>query len=268
MTDALHHFLLVVEAGSFTTAARRAHLTQPALSASIQRLEEQLDARLLDRLPRGARPTAAGEALLPHARAALASVEAGRRAVAEVMGLRAGQVTVGGGATACTTLLPPLLTAFHARYPGVRLRVRELLTPDVPRAVAEGELDLGVAEGLGDPFVHDEIILVGAPGLRQPAPFVSFVAGSSLRRLLAQHFPEAEIAMELASIASVKGLVRAGMGQALLSRAACRDDLALGTLVELPDKRTPIPRDLGLVCAGVERLSPAAAELRRWVLSG
>lgn len=266
MTDELQHFLLVVAHGSFTVAARHAHLAQPSLSASIARLEEAMGARILERLPRGARPTAAGEALIPHARATLAGLEAGRRAVAEIEGLRAGSVTVGGGATACTYLLPPILTAFRASHPGIVLRVREILSPDVGLAVAEGELDLGIAEDAGEPWLDDDLILVGAPGLSLPAPFVTFVRGASLRARLERSFPEAEIAMELGSIASVKGLVRAGMGLSLLSRVACRDDLQHGALVEIPDPRTPLRRRLGLVHAGIDRLSPAARALRLAIL--
>lgn len=268
MNDELRHLLLVVSEGTFTEAARRAHLTQPALSASIRRLEEAVGARLLHRLPRGAALTAAGEAFLPHARAAVGAWEAGRRAVAEVEGLAAGQVTVGGGATACTYLLPPILTAFKARYPRIALRVREVFTPRVSESVAAGEFDLGVAVDEGEPWRTDALILVAAPGLPLPAPFVTFARGSSVRAALEASFPEAEIAIELGSIASVKGMARAGMGVALLSRAACTDDLSHGTLVEVPDPRTPMPRRMGLVHLGLERLSPAARELREMILGG
>src|SRR6476646_6828458 len=107
MMDELGHFLLVVELGTWTAASRRAHLSQPALTASIHRLEAAFGARLLHRGPSGAVLTAAGQALLPWARQALASVERGRRAVAEVEGLRAGEVHLAAGSTACAVFLPP-----------------------------------------------------------------------------------------------------------------------------------------------------------------
>ncbi|MCB9763630.1 MAG: LysR family transcriptional regulator [Alphaproteobacteria bacterium] len=265
--DSLHHFVLVVEEGSFTAAAHRAHLTQPTISASLRRLEEQLGARLLVRLPRGAVPTAAGEALLPHARAALAAVEAGTRAVAEVEGLRAGRVTIGGGATACTALLPPVLAAFRARFPEIELRVREVFTPRVPEAVAAGQLDLGIVQGQGEPWLEDPLILVAAPGTPADAPFVTFATGTSFRATVERHFPERPIAMELGSIGAVKGMVQAGMGVALLSRASCHAELETGALVALCDKRTPVIRQLGLLHPGMERLSPAARALRGMVLA-
>lgn len=270
--DSLHHLLLIEAHGSFTAAARAAHLTQPALTASIQRLEEAVGARLLHRHARGATLTAAGEALLPHARAALAAVEAARQAVAEVEGLSRGRVRIGGGSTACTYLLPPVLAAFHQAHPAVDLRLREMLTPDIPAAVEAGELDLGVATAPtpGEPWREDTMTLVASPSLAgrlilplaPGSPALTFAPGSSLRALLDRHLPDLEIVVELGSIAAVKGHARAGLGVALLSRVAVETDLSLGRLVEVPDPRVPPPRQLVLVHNGEERLSPAARALR------
>ena len=270
MHDELRHFLLICEHGTFTEAARHAHLAQPSLSASIRRLEDQVGARLLHRKPRGAVPTAAGQALIPHARAALAAVESGIRAVAEVEGLQAGEVRLGGGATACTYVLPPLLAAFQARHPNLRIRLRETMTPEVHEQVFHGDLDLGVGMGGGKPWRVDELIVVAAPDKAAPvqagSPFVAFTSGAATRETLDRHFPEVELVAELASIASVKGFCRAGIGFALLSRDAVRNDLDLGTLVEVPDARTPIARQMVLHHEGEDRLSPAGRALRAFLM--
>src|SRR5690606_12085457 len=144
MFDALHHLLLIVEHGTFTEAARHAHLSQPALSASIARLEADLGVALLDRGRHGARLTAAGAALLPHARAALAAVEDGRNAVAEVVGLRRGEVAIGTGATVATYLLPPLLAAFRQQHPDITIAVREQPSAEIGDALERGEIDLAI----------------------------------------------------------------------------------------------------------------------------
>lgn len=269
MLEELRHLLLIATHGTFTEAARQAHLSQPALSASVARLEAEMGAKLLHRGAGGTRLTAAGEALLPRARAALAAVEEGKRAVAEVMGLAAGEVRIGAGATICTFYLPPILASFRRAHPGVVLKLRELITGDVAHGLEAGELDLGlVAARLenGEPWRRDELILVGARGVKDDAPFVTFPPGSSTRELLARHFPSARVVMELSGIAAVLAFVRAGVGVALVSRAAVATDLARRSLVEVRHPRTPIVRELSLVHRGVDRLSPAAAALRARLL--
>lgn len=268
MHDELRHFLLVLEHGTLTAAARQAHLSQPALTASIQRLEAAFEAKLLHRGRRGAEPTAAGRALLPHARAALTAVRDGRRAVAEVMGLEGGEVRLGGGATACTYLLPDALARFRARHPRVRLSLREGYPDGLRAELRAGALDMAVVTGEGgETWMHDALILVAAPGVEPAgAPFVTLRSGSSTRALLERHFPEARVSMELGGISAVKGNVRAGIGVALISRAAVRYDLEVGRLVRVPHPATPIRRRVALLHRGLERLSPAAAALREMLM--
>lgn len=282
MLDGLRHFLLITEHGTFTRAARRAHLSQPALSASIQKLEDDLGAKVFYRGRTGAALTAAGEALMPHARAALSAVDDARRAVAEIQGLRSGEVRLGAGATACTYLLPTALAAFRATHPGVRFLLREATTGQVLDGLEAGELDLGVVtHPAGELWHTDELIFIAAPDTaaaraRAPkraadlpgggAPFVTFTKGATTRETLDRLFPSASIVMELGSIAAVKGNVRAGIGIALVSRAAVETDLERGDLVELPHPASPIARPLHLVHRGVFRLPPAAAALRTLLL--
>jgi DNA-binding transcriptional LysR family regulator len=284
--EPLRHFTLVAQHGTFTAAARHAHVTQPALTASVQRLEAQMGAKLLVR-GAGARArttlTAAGEALLPRARAALAAVDEGRRAVAEITGLAAGSVRLGAGATVCTYYLPRTLARFRERHPAVSILLREAPPEDLLDALEAGELDLvvlaRVREGRGrrgftesplpsalglEKWLDDELVLVGAPGVDpKTAPLVTFARGATTRTLVERHFPGVPIAMELGSIAAIKGNTRAGVGVALVSRRAAQRDFAAGQLVEVPSERTPLVRPLYLVHRGRDRLPPAAAELLR-----
>lgn len=271
--DALHHFLLIVEHGTFTAAAKQAHLSQPALTASIHKLEADLGASLLVRDRSGARPTAAGDALLPHARAAIAAMEDGRRSVAEVMGLATGEVRLGASATACTYVATPHLAAFRRAHPRLMIRVRESIASDVMAGLERGDLDLGLVTVSAElsrqhPLIEsklwhrDEMVVVAPPGLDpRGAPFVTFLPGATSREMLDRHFPEAEIAMELGSIASVKSNVRAGVGVALVSRAAVAVDVGAGRLVLVRDARTPIARRMHLCRHRKRPLSPAAAAL-------
>lgn len=285
MLDELRHFLRIHEHGTFTKAAKRAHVSQPALTAAIQRLEESMGARLFERGRGGARLTAAGEALLPHARAVLSSIDDGRRAVAEVLALRSGEVRIGAGATSCTYLLPPLLAEFHAAHPGLRLVLRELTTAEALDAVEAGELDLAVvAEVDGvreratltrEPWREDTMVMVAAPSLAatlrgdpagvERAPVVAFSRGTT-RILLDRHFPVGERVMELGSLAAIKGNARAGIGVALLSRSALDRDLQLGALELVEHPILPLHYALALVHRGAARLPPAAAALRNALL--
>lgn len=270
----LRHFLLIEAHGTFTRAAKEAHLSQPALTASIRRLEDRCGARVFDRGRKGASLTAEGQALLPRARAAIAAFEDGMRAVAEVSRLETGRVCLGAGATVSTYLLPPILAAFAAEHPGVRYELRESTTADSLVAVEKGDLDLAiVADGPGEPWRTDELILIRGPGdspdaSPSGAPFVTLGADTTTRAHLDRAFPEADIVMELNSIAAVKGNVRAGVGIALLSRTAVEGDLARGDLITVADPRVPIRREFRLAHRGIDRLPPATAALRRLLLGG
>jgi DNA-binding transcriptional LysR family regulator len=270
MIEELRGFLLVVEHGTVTRAARYAHLSQPALSASLARLESYFGTRLLHRGRSGATPTAAGTALVPRARAVLAALGDARRAVSEIEGLAAGEVRIGASGTAATYLLPPVLAEFRRKHPELHIVLREVTSDEAAREIERGQLDLAiVSEQKGELWRRDAFVLVGSPRKRQqknPA-FLTFLPGTSTRKALDRHFPDAHVVMELSSIAAVKRHVRQGVGVALISRAAVETELAQKTLIELTHRATPIPRVLVLLHRGADLLTPAAAALRALLLT-
>jgi len=188
--------------------------------------------------------------------------------VAEVEGLQGGEVRLGGGATACTYLLPERLACFRGRCPGVRISLREGFPDGLREQLRADALDLAVVTGEdGELWLHDELILVAAPGVdATAAPFVTLLRRSSTRALLDRSVPEAAISMELGGISAVKGNVRAGIGVALVSQAAVHYDLDVGRLVRIRHPATPIRRRVALLHRGLDRLSPAAAALREVLL--
>lgn len=261
MIDALRHFLLVCEHGTFREAARQAHLSQPALSASVKKLELDLGAELLRRDRRGAEPTEAGRLFAPHARAVLGAVADARRAIDAWRGLELGEVRVGAGATVCTYVLPAIVARFRAAHPTISFSLRELTSEEALLAVERRDVDVAIVSGTtGRDFLADELVLVGPKKAidLDRAPFVAFHHGAGSRDLLDRHFPERPVAMELGSIAAVLANVRSGAGISLVSRFALEGDLDRRGLTIIADRRTPIRRRLRLVHGERTTLSPAA----------
>jgi DNA-binding transcriptional LysR family regulator len=196
MLEPLRHFALIVEHGTFREAARHAHLTQPALTASIQRLEAEVGTRLLERGRMGARPTPSGTALLVHARAALAEVEQGKRAALVAAGIEASEVRLAAGATVSTYVLPEVVARFRRAHPKAALHLRELPTSEATAAFEQRAVDLAIVSGKeGRPWLADELVLVCADKAAEKewsaeAPLLVFPKGAGSRDLADRYFPE------------------------------------------------------------------------------
>ena len=147
----LEYLVAVADEANFTRAAARLHVAQPGVSAQVRLLERELGAELLDRTSRRVRPTAAGEAVLPYARAALDSAIAARQAVQDFNDLARGRVAV-GMVTACSSVnFFDALANFHDRYPGVEITLCEASSEQLLQSLVEGPLDLAWI-GVGGPL--------------------------------------------------------------------------------------------------------------------
>ena len=149
----LRYFCAIVETGNFSRAAERCRVAQPSLSQQVLKLEEDLGARLFDRLGRSIRLTEAGNAFLPHARAMLHQVEAARASVEDRRNDMRGSVTVGVIPTIAPYLMPRYAAAFVKRYPEARLRVVEETTPRLVESLKNLSVDLAI---LALPLRHKE----------------------------------------------------------------------------------------------------------------
>lgn len=263
MLDSLRHFALIVEHGTFREAARHAHLTQPALTASIQRLEAELGVRVLERGRAGARPTAAGAALLPHALSGIAELERGRRAAREAEGIEASEVRLAAGATVSTYVLPRIVARFCRAHPAASLHLRELPSDEASTAFERGQVDIAIVSGkAGRAWLADELVLVAAPGVpAETAPLLVFPRGAGSRDVVDRYFPERKIAMELGSITALLAHARAGVGVALVSRFSLEGELGQGKLRLITDRRVPIRRRLRILHREPKRMPTAARTL-------
>lgn len=284
----LHHlavFHAVVEAGSVSRAAEALSVSQPAVSKQVRELERSLGVTLLDRLPRGVAPTAAGRLLADHARRLFAVEAEAERAVAELKGLRRGSLTVGASTTIAGYLLPAAFARFGRGHPDIDLALHVANTADVLRRLVEGGFDLGFTEGSADAleaepavesrvFAHDELVAVLAADHPLAAgravdleevlevPLVMREAGSGTRAVLERALVgrnlEATLAMSLGSTEAVMGAVAAGAGAAFISRLAASGGAAAGRLAILPIRDWSLQRPLHLLWLCGRELSRAA----------
>jgi LysR family hydrogen peroxide-inducible transcriptional activator len=155
----LRYFLAIIEAGSFSKAARLVNITQPSLSQQIAKLERELDHTLFDRLPGRVILTQAGEDLRTHASRILAEVRDAGRRVAERGAAVSGHLTVGLIPTLCPYILPALLKTYLRDWPQVSIEIVESPTEELVRGVERGEIDVALASsGSGGNAIHFEVI--------------------------------------------------------------------------------------------------------------
>ena len=146
----LEHFLAVVDEGTFTRAAERVCRTQPAVSQSIKKLEEEVGAPLFARDLNDVTLTAAGQALTDYARRIVSLRDEALRHVTELRTLKTGTLRVAAHETAAVYLLPPVLSAYLDRFPGIKLEVQRHAPAEIPRKVMDREVDIG--------FVKDDVL--------------------------------------------------------------------------------------------------------------
>ena len=137
-------FVTVCDAGSLSAAAETLGYSQSAVSRQVATLERDVGAPLLERLPRGVRPTAAGQALLPHARLVVGELGRAREAVRRSAEGGAGVVALGAVPSATGDLVPRALRLFHERRADQRCLLRSGVSPDLVERVLTGDLDLAV----------------------------------------------------------------------------------------------------------------------------
>ncbi|MDE2416062.1 MAG: LysR family transcriptional regulator [Comamonadaceae bacterium] len=230
-------FLALAAQRSFTRAAAQCHLSQPAFSALIRALEDALGLRLFDRSTRHVGLTAEGENFHASALRIRAEVDAALAAMRDAATLRRGRVAIALLPSLAAGWLPDVLAQFHAEYPGVELDIADVLSEPCIDRVATGRTDFALAairadtpELQAEPFCQDGFHLVcradhpladqplpgGAAQLRALAqwPFIHLARHSSVRQYLEAAFhPQAmRTLMEVEQLATVMGMVRAGLG--------------------------------------------------------
>jgi DNA-binding transcriptional LysR family regulator len=254
-TRQLAAFCAVVEKRSFSQAADKLGVTQPAVSLQVRALEERLGQTLLDRSGRRVEPTEAGLRLYRSAQRMLALEEQLYDEVASEGADLQGTLAIGASTGPGAHLVPLLLCEFQNAHPDLRVSLSIWDTQTVTDKVVERELELGIVGALRrhrsleyEPLVRDEIVLAVPPGhpaaggsisvedLREET-LIAMQEGAGVRQVIDEELRRAglrvrelEPRLELGLQESVKSAVAGGFGVAFISRTAIEGELAAGTL--------------------------------------
>lgn len=279
----LRYFVTIVEMGSFSKAAHRLRVAQPALSQHVRNMELDLGVELLFRSPQGVRATEAGETLVRHARLLLNQMEVAREAVRRSQGEPEGEVRFGLPGTVSQMLCVPLISEARRRYPKIKLRVAEAMSGFVLDWLREGKIDLGVLyRSVTDRTLQarhvlsEDLCLLGpADPMEQPHPPpgpVSFATaadltlilpslGHGLRDLIEERalFENVHLntVIDIDTYGQIKLLVEGGLGYSILPGAALQVEVEKGLLRTWPMGEPVLSRDLHLVRPSDRPLSNA-----------
>ena len=286
-TRQLRAFVALAELKSFTRAAVLVHLSQPAFSALIRALEEQVGIRLFDRDTRKVELTAEGLMFLEGARRLLGDFEIALSDLGEHAARRRGRVALAALPALAAGWLPDVLAAFHAEYPGIELDIADALSEACVDRVRAGRADFALAavratapELRTDPFCADRFHLVCRRDhplatrrrvtLADLAgqPFVHLARTSSVRQHIEQAVWPAQMnrVMELEQLSTVAGMVRAGLGVTVVPMLTLFH-FVHPDLVTKPLYGSTLKREIFVIRPRDRSLSSAAQALYDWVLA-
>ncbi|ATZ93511.1 MULTISPECIES: LysR family transcriptional regulator [Dickeya] len=264
--ELLETFTTVIREGSFSAAANRLNLSQPAVSQQFRQLEHYFGVRLAERSGKNLRPTPAGDMLLIKAEQIHRLLGETRQAIAEYTEDVMGHVILGTGATACIHLMPSLLRQLRQDYPRLTVGVRTGNTRDIIQAVIDNRIDAGLvtlpipsANVAVTPVMEDELVAISndpafpesiSPAFLHSRPLILFERGSSTRTLIDRWFNDAgtqpQPVMELGSIEAIKEMVLAGLGCSIVPKMSVGSD-ALASAFHIRPLSPTLHRTLAIV---------------------
>ena len=279
----LRVFLTVAEYEHITRAAEELIISQPAVTKTIQHLEQEVGLELIERHGRRIALTHAGRVLRDYGRRVFALEREMEDALAALRDVDAGEVTLAANTTIGVYLLPPIVARFHTRYPQVSLHISILNSTEILEQTLNWNLDFGLVEidasavpaGLEmEVLDHDKLVLVVAPnhpwrGLQtlqpeelQDAELLLREQGSGIREViehaLLQHDVQVRPLLTVPDNEAIKQMVMNGVGAAIVSARTVQRELTTGDLVLVPIDGLDLRPELSLVRRTDKQLSRAA----------
>src|SRR6202167_1267478 len=278
--DQLETFLEVAKLSSFSRAAERRFPTQPAISAQIRALEEEVGAKLLDRSGGKVAITSAGKVFQKYAEETGEQRRVVLIALPERHRVPRGEIVVAANEGTCLHILPEVFADFKRQYPSVAVNIKRADYAKVLESVADNAVDFGVVSlpvkdnRLTVVHIHqDELVIIAPPqhqlGKMKSAsvgdlakyPLVLPKAGhtrDALDELVSDRRLKPNYSMELDSSELLKRFVAAGVGVGFIARSNVQEDVRAGVLVAIPMADAQLRRDLALVFRKDKALSRAA----------
>jgi len=279
----LRVFLTVAEHEHITRASEELILSQPAVTKTIQHLEQEIGLELIERHGRRIALTHAGHVLHNYARRVFALEREMEEALSALRDVDAGEVTVAASTTTGVYLLPPIIARYHARYPKVTLNITILNSHEIVEETLNWNLDFGLVEGDAsalprglrvEVFAHDELVLVVSPkhrwgGLPAILPtdlrdgqLLMREQGSGIREVIEHalllHDVQVRPLLTVPDNEAIKQMVMSGVGAAIVSALAVQRELTSGDLVHVPIAGLDLRPELSLVKRTDKQLSRAA----------
>jgi DNA-binding transcriptional LysR family regulator len=269
----LNIFVNVAETMSFTEAAKRLHISQPAVSMQISNLENRLNTILFDRSGRNIRPTEAADVLLPMAREMLNYATHIEEAMASLQGTLRGHLQIACSTSAGKYILPHLIARFRELHPHVRATVSVCAPGAAIERVCDGRSQLGILSSEAGcreveyrHFYTDHVVLIAPrshPWARQESiapeelidqPFILGAEIAGTRRVmqagLLEHgirVHDLNVVMELGNAEAIESAVEAGIGIAFISRLVAQRCIVAGYVAEVPVKGLHLERELFMI---------------------
>jgi DNA-binding transcriptional LysR family regulator len=275
---------------SFSRAAEELHLTQPAVSTQVRKLEEHAGNVLFEQFGKKIYLTPAGTELLEISRAIIGQFEAAENAMTQFRGVSGGKLNV-GVISAGDYFFPRLLVEFAGRHQGVSLNFTVHNREGLLRHIAENQTDLAIMvrpptdlDTINQPFAPHPYVIVAPPGHPLAAskkripmarlmkePFVVREKGSDTRNSMEEglgaHLADLRIAMEIRSTETIKQAVIAGMGLSFMSAHTISLELQTGSLCVLDVQGFPLMRNWYVVHRRTKRLPPVAQAFKDFLLA-
>ena len=263
-------FKEVCETNNMTKAAKKLHMTQPAISQTISNLEEELGVKLFERIKNHLELTYSGRVLCNYSQKIIRMVDESEDLLNQIANLKKGKLRIGASMTIGTYLMPELINQFKNKHEELKMPLMINNTDHIVDSILNNELDIGFVEGpfnsaeiTTDFFINDELILIASPDYFNKeknnivlediagGKFILREKGSGTRDIVKQKLEESRINFKIKHVLNnfeaIKKAIMANLGISILPRLAVKEELKREELIEIELENLKITREFKII---------------------